>query len=208
MSKHSLGTLDQNLDTLWGAIKLYYESNKVPCRFSCMSWRMFAGPDNGYPKLKGKASEVRHLNFALDSIWEDAMDENDELHVLVKVALNASTRMERILDDNADQYKLPPIAADAFAEATLTYVQAQNRLANWGGSRLFNLTMKHHYLVHIAARAKFLNPRLGWCFLGEDFMGHMRELAASCLAGVPRGLRSKKIATKMVLALHCTLSKA
>ena len=48
---------------------------------------------------------------------------------------------------------------------------------------VFNITIKSHYLAHACIGAQWINPRKVWCFMGEDFMKHMRELGHSCCLG-------------------------
>ena len=201
------GSVDDNLNTLWDAIDLYYRTNKVACRYSCMKWNMFAGPKDGYPRLKGKAAEVRRIGYVLAHIWQQCMNVGDEIHVLINGGLQTSLRMEEIMDEYAHAYRFPPDIADEFMKSTITYVQIQMKLANLYGERLFLITMKHHYLIHISHRSKFINPRLGWCFMGEDFMHHLRQLALSCMIGTKRYKVSGKIAKKISIALHYQLSK-
>ena len=52
------------------------------------------------------------------------------------------------------------------------------------GLPLIAITLQLHYMLHGARATKFLNPRLSWCFQGDDYMQHMRVLAHSCLRGV------------------------
>ena len=51
------------------------------------------------------------------------------------------------------------------------------------GDMLFDITPKSHYLAHIGLFAKYLNPRLGWCYAGEDFMHTVRTLGARAAVG-------------------------
>ena len=159
-----------------------------------------------YPKLKGKAGEIRHLRRAILGIFLQSADRGDELLILLMIALEACCKLEDLIDAHKDEYVFPPDAAREFLETTMIYCQSQSRLSNWGGATVFKITMKHHYLVHAASRAGFLNPRLVWCFMGEDYMSHMRTLAGSCLKGVPAIKLSHKMAKKVSLAMHLQLS--
>jgi len=188
--------------TVWEAIDKYYIENSVPHRYSTIKETMFINGPAGYPKLKGTAAEIRHLGEVLFDIWLASMDPNDELHVLVKLALEASCTMERIINKHYDEYKIPDPDAQALLDASLQYCQAQSRLSNFNGLQIMNITMKLHYIVHACSRAKYLHPRFGWCFRGEDFMGTIRTVAAACLHGTPKQLVSKKIGKRMCRAMH------
>jgi len=184
------------------AIDKYYIENSVPHRYSTIKETMFINGPAGYPKLKVTAAEIRHLGEVLLDIWLEAMDINDELHVLVKLALEASCVMERILNRHYEAYKIPEPDATALLDACLEYCQAQSRMSNYNALQICNVTMKHHYMVHACSRAKYLHPRFGWCFRGEDFMGTVRTVAAACLHGSRKELVSKKIGQRMCRAMH------
>ena len=61
---------------------------------------------------------------------------------------------------------------------------------------LFNVTIKAHYIIHIAVTAKFLNPRLAMCYSGEDYMHHMKRLVQSSVRGTKRLRFTRKCVTK------------
>ena len=167
---------------------------------------MFKGKPDKFPKLKGRAAEIRHLGRPLLAMWQTAMDDDDTMHNLVLICLQASVLMENILDDTAGEYKLEPGLAGKFMAAALDYCQSQSALASWNDWPVFDITMKHHYILHIASRAQWIHPRLGWCFMGEDFMCRIRELAQSVVVGTPPRLISAKMANKIVWAIHFQLS--
>eukprot|EP00974_Lingulodinium_polyedra_P009032 863696-Lingulodinium_polyedra.AAC.1 len=53
------------------------------------------------------------------------------------------------------------------------------------GRQLFYFTEKAHYAQHIALDClvfKF-NPRFGWAYPDEDYMGRMAQVAKACLRG-------------------------
>ena len=67
---------------------------------------------------------------------------------------------------------------------------------------LFNTTIKTHYLKHIILRAAYQNPRMGMCYMFEDYMQHMkRMIARCCVVAGPRRL-SERIALRQRLVMH------
>ena len=48
---------------------------------------------------------------------------------------------------------------------------------------LFNHTIKFHYALQVARMAAYLNPRLLWCYRGEDMMSKVEVLCRSCTHG-------------------------
>ena len=65
----------------------------------------------------------------------------------------------------------------------LTEVQAYD--SGWGWERRWGTTIKFHMMLHIGIQARWLNPRLGWTYIDEDFMGLLKALGESCAPGTP-----------------------
>ena len=166
---------------------------------------MFKNGPGGFPKLKGKAAEIKHLTPAILEIWQDAMNPADSMHIAVHTCLTASVRLDEILDEHTG-FILPASVADEFLSNAVRYVQHNSLLANYLGLPLFNITMKLHYMLHGARNAKFLNPRVSWCFQGEDYMQHMRVLAHSCLRGLSMEQAQSKLLDKMLVAMHASFT--
>ena len=73
--------------------------------------------------------------------------------------------------------------------------------------KTFCITLGHIViLVHAAMRASEMNPRLGWCWLGEDFMCRMRQLMSSCTRGVKPADVGQKVARKWLRFMHLNLT--
>ena len=91
--------------------------------------------------------------------------------------------MERILNKHMDEYKIPEPDATILLEYCLQCCQAKSCISNYNNLQVGHVTMKAHYMVHACSRAKYLHPRFGWCFRGEDFMGKIRTVAAASIHG-------------------------
>ncbi len=151
-------------------------------RFTNVSENMYVAPA-GFPKLKGKAAEIRHLGKPLRDVF---------------------TMMEDILDEHQQEYCLPADAHQCFFDAVFAFLAILTALGNWyhgQGVLLFNFTIKCHYLVHIAYYSKYYNPRAAWCYSGEDFMQTIRKLVASCQRGTPPYLVCSKTLRKYASGL-------
>jgi hypothetical protein len=88
-------TPEVNLCTVWGAISGYYSHNRVVDTFRNMKLSMFtdpAAPRNTYPKLKGRAAEVKRLGPALLHVWERWGNAGDRIHQQVRAGLRHSIR--------------------------------------------------------------------------------------------------------------------
>ena len=168
-----------------------------------------ASPSNSMPCLKGKAGEIKKFGKVLLHLWEMHMD-HSRTHKEIRLVLRLTVRMNDIIDRNAGRFTLPAADANDFKKTTEQYCMLYSKIAKdyaRQGMYLFPLTIKFHYMLHIAARSKFINPRLTWCFMGEDFMNHVRTLTAACVVGTGKELVSRKIVFRVSKALHHQLSQ-
>ena len=67
--------------------------------------------------------------------------------------------------------------------ALLSYA-ALSRSSIQKGVKMWSVVPKFHYLWHAAYFARFQNPRMGWVFKDEDYMGRIARIAHSCSFGV------------------------
>ena len=170
---------------------------------------MYSPSDRSYPKLKGRAAENRHLTPALLHVWETYMSNDNRQHREVRLGLKLSWQLEEILNANADEAVLPTAAADEFERTTFDFLAIYTSLANFhmdGGSMLFNITIKSHYLLHCGLQARYLNPRLSWCYAGEDMMSKMKDLCSTCLRGNAARQATVKALAKYIYALHLMMT--
>lgn len=156
------------------------------------------GP-NKFPNLKGKGAELRHLAGPLHETFCKFMDSSKKEDRCMKLMLWLATRMEEIMDDHADDYKLPPEIATEFKDCTHAFFQLNTtlrRIFDERGVLLFNMVPKFHYLLHIGLIAQYMNPRLGWCYAGEDFMHRVKGIAQASQSGTPPAQVVNKIMVK------------
>lgn len=202
----------QKLERFWGYVKEHERATGRPS-FQNMRLSMFVGdvraPRTEFPRLKGRAAEVRACLPGLLAAWERVASPGNEFHQLVKVGLRASIGMDQVLEDNPTCWRLTGAAAAAFRKCTwrfLAVFSALARLANERGQRLFNVTMKAHYLAHLCLTCDTWNPRAHWTFQSEDWMHVQRTLAQACVRGTPIHMLASKMLSKYRLALHLRLA--
>ena len=202
-----------NLQEVFSLIKKYYVANATPTRYENMTLSMIVGdvqnPQNKYPKLKGRASEVRHLGGALLEVWERFMDrgggEAGTLHKKVRLGLRMSVCIENVLTRCKHHYKLEGDDLSEYEKAIWGFLSVQNSLAHdmvRAKKKLFNVTIKSHCLGHSALRAGFINPVLEWCYGGESMMHTTKTLAASCVARSPPSGMYEKFWIKYRCGVH------
>ena len=184
------GCPEANLQALWATIDAWYHTEEgkkhASNAYTNITLNMFCSandPLNSAPLLKGRAAEICALTPALGHAWRQHSDPSDEHHKAIRLLLKLSATLDRILHEHKEVDALPPSEAERFKQSAfnmlLLYSQV-NQHSSANGMRLFNITIKCHYLLHIALDARFLNPRQGWCYRGEDMMNKTKILAASC----------------------------
>ena len=187
------------------------QARKIVDRFQNLRLNMFLdprSPHSTFPRLKGRAAEVRNLGPGLLAAFQQHMDSGSQVDKQIKLALKASVRFEEILTEHKDAVQLPESAVVELQSAVHAFLMCCSALAHKfreEGRPVFNVTVKFHYLAHAALQAKHLNPRLGWCYAGEDYMAKIKRVAASCLRGTPAHLVSGKMAAKYVQGMHARL---
>ena len=106
----------------------------------------------GFPELRGQASEIKHISKALLLLCDQGRSIGDRLHDYIYMGLEASYKLEEILEFHRGEYNLPAEASRHFIRYALQYCQSCNLLYNLENDRLFNATYKHHALLHLAFR--------------------------------------------------------
>tara|TARA_B110000196_G_scaffold313756_1_gene320891 strand:+ start:626 stop:1255 length:630 start_codon:yes stop_codon:yes gene_type:complete len=191
------------MEALWAELLQWWRDHPVRDRYRALKISMWTKPDDphgNFPKLKGKAIEVRSLVQALAGIWGNHMNPALPEHLAVLQGLKSSALMDEVLDSFPDSDVLPPDALKEFVDASWDYAKFQNGLADFYNKThaywIFDVTIKTHWTLHCAMEAPFLNPRLSWNFAGEDFMMKCRELHQSCCKGNSPAQSITKFATK------------
>jgi hypothetical protein len=206
-------TASHNMNVVWDHIHAWYKAHPAQRSvFSALRLSMFTVPEDptaSYPCLKGQASSIRHLGPALLSAWREFADMSDMLHKQIELALTFSVDMEHIVDQHVDCATLPPDSAERFHAAVFDFLACYTFIAKHfvevpvGRRRkLFNVTVKFHYLAHIGLLAWALNPRYGWCYSGEDMMQKTKRLAHSCLRGLGTDAAPSKMLVKYMFGMH------
>ena len=144
---------------------------------------------NKFPKLKGRAAEIREVIPCLPDVWNEVANMECAHHIQVRTLLQCSCEMERIVDAHKNEYVWPTDVAAQFKTCGFAYNTLMSALCKAYGRRglqsmkLFNVVPKTHYLAHICLVSQYINPRLAWCYMGEDFMQRIRKVAGGCMRG-------------------------
>lgn len=142
--------------------------------------------ETSYHQLRGRAAEIKGLGKPLLKVWEHYMNKALSMHNRIRLMLQLNCDLDDQLDSHKGCYRLPLDAAAAHATTAFTMMSLYQELGEElqeEGIRCFSVTIKHHVLCHCALNAKWLHPRLTYCFSGEDFMGVVQKLWANCTRG-------------------------
>lgn len=193
-----------NLDIIWEECVEYCKNRGIKDRYRQMKpalvWNTRA-PHLHFPKMRGKMVEVRNLGEPLLHVWSARCDPANVVHQQITFMLRCSVKIERMLKDHRHLYRYPPDLAAEFLKTTEHYLQLTSSVARQyaeSGKLVFDVTTKHHILWHCAKSAELLNPSRSWCYMGEDFMQHVRKLAASSIAGTKAAFVGAKVLKKWI----------
>ena len=202
----------ENLARVVLKAKEWWTANKYGDHFNNIKLSMFHDPAKPYeqfPKLKGRAAEIKNLVPALLHIWTAYSDPTDTLHKLISFGLRCSHRLDQIMHEHVKDDVLPPDTAREWKTCVFAFLACQTKLArsfNNDGFKLFNVTVKSHALAHIGLDAQKLNPRRGWCYAGEHMMHNQRVLASSCCRGNTAHQASSKMTQKYRFGMHLQMT--
>ena len=160
---------------------------------------------NGTPKLRGKAGEIRHFADIIVRLWQRHMSGELLVHKQIHLLLKLSARMEQLITDNREEIAFPPPEARKFATACQEMLSLHAVLANHFAEEeadLFTLTSKCHMLQQISLLAGCINPRLVWRFSGEDMQNRAQQLAQASVKGNNAASAVNKIVRHYRLAMQ------
>jgi len=114
-------------------------------------------------------------------------------------------KIDDILDELNLELFLPRAAATTLMSAVenhLLHYGHLSYLADRQGHLLFTAAPKHHMMYHWGAKAMFLNPRRTACFLDDDYVNVIKNIARSCTAGLKLHKIVASVAVKHRWGLH------
>lgn len=204
------GEPSQNLQTCWGFIQQYYKDHKVEIRYRYLNKLTMFMRKKKCPKLRGKACEIKYFGTVLLALWTRFMNPSISLHKKVLLMLKLNCRMEALINEHKATVSFPEEAAKEFQDAAFAMCALQQVCSKHfeeEGHTLFATTSKNHMLQHIAVLSKHINPRLCWCFTGEDMMHKCQTLLQTCIKGVKNPQATVKAASHYRVGLHSLFQK-
>ena len=98
---------EENLKNAWTFLKSYFKNNKTPTPFRYINKLSMFVRMNRFPKLRGKASEVRHLGPALRALWHAYMKPAIALHRKILTMLKCNVGLEQMLTEFKEDFAFP-----------------------------------------------------------------------------------------------------
>ena len=204
----------QGLQLIWNlyvhlklfSVTVVYHHKKAQgtsSKFSDLRLTMFVNAGD-FPKLKGKANELRHFAGPLMEACVAFLDDIVQQHRHMKLLLAMAIKMESILDTDAAVYQLTPSQSTEFREAAYAFANLNTALGQHYHPLhvlLFNHTIKFHYALHLGHCAELIHPRLAWCYTGEDFMQKVKGITQSSHLGTAPHKVAHTIMVKYVQGL-------
>ena len=181
----------QNMERIWTEICGAYRDGGMTAQFSSLGLSSFcdpAAPNFHYPRLKGKAAEIKHLFPAIMIVWDRHMDRNSDEQKLVFRLLEEQQHLQDLIDEDATAFHMEQASSRDVCRVVDLVLSLYSRLASSADNErrlLWNVLPKHHALWHFARQAAFLHPRRGACYQDEDFMGRVKGVVQSCTAATP-----------------------
>ena len=136
-------------------------------------------PQQSHPMLRAKGAECKHLVPVVAHICRELSNGSEE-------DTHRSDLLTALADfgDLMDSSPMVPSAEVSSTATELMRSALQN--ADWlqqhalaTGTPLWHIVFKHHFAEHLAGSFVYLNPKYGWCFKMEDYVGRISILAHS-----------------------------
>ena len=193
-------TPEERLDAIWNRIQELYSERDQQMRLTRMTnltISMFTdknAPFKSHPQLKCKGAECRHLLPIMAQI-------SQECHSGSEIDEHRTKMLEAVslFGDLMDRCGPVPtgVQATMARQAMIDVLFHSHQLrahAEANDSQLWHIVYKHHFAEHLSEQFRWMNPRFGWCFKSEDFIGRISLMAHSTAFGT----RSIDLASKIM----------
>ncbi|CAL1154405.1 unnamed protein product, partial [Cladocopium goreaui] len=137
---------------------------------------------SGYPKLKGRSSDIKGLCAALKACWMANMRAGVLQDQQIAAFLELNLDIHGLLEDYSPKYgfmSLPAPQCDELYTKGLAMAQLHVCLLQHYAQQevlIWNLTSKTHYCLHSFYLARWLHPSLTRAFKGESTMKAVQTL--------------------------------
>ncbi len=174
-----------------------------------MKLSLFEPQESPFPKLKVKGAECKHLGPPLLQVMRQHLSPLIPMEKHMLDLVGYSVRIEELLDAHKEQVLLPMATAEEVKNLTTALNMTLTVLGHHfhgEGTRLFGFTIKNHYLMHIGIMAKYMSPRMGSCYAGEDFVRITKKIIRASPRGCPPHKLVDPVMRKYLQGMHFTFT--
>lgn len=184
-----------NLRTVSQFFQTYQKEHKVQNRYRHRldKLSMFK-KKTGFPKLKGRAADIKGLDSTISKCWQSFMDHSNPQHVQIAAFLELNVQIANILHTYSPTFgylAIPEEPHAQFRTAAMTMAQLHVQLQDHYktvGQQLFNITSKTHFVLHAVMLSRYIHPSLNWCFLEKLSWSHHRRFSRVACLGTNIGM--------------------
>ena len=203
-----VGTIPNRIAELWGLIVSAYDILGTDSRHKIKPIKREhfcdpQAPHKSFPLLHSSAIKGKECRYLVDALLVICQSRQANDHQKTRfLAVQKLSNVHRLMESSS--YFLAPADARELQTSMRHFLLLYNKLAKeamQAGVMMWSIVPKHHYCVHLAEQAVFLNPRFAWCYSSETMIGRITALAASCLAGTPSHLVPSKVIQKYGIAM-------
>ena len=199
------GVLSDQVLVLWNLTQKFYDDTKVGDRLNKLELKDYCNPKSphsNYPVFNaGSMTKCRRLvPFAAQLSRDFNLGSRRDAHR--QCAFEALERVYNIILTGPDH--LPDQTVSNLRSTIDDFLAHQAWLNKQGLERnvfVYNCTIKSHYLWHLGEDSKWQNPRLGWTYQDEDFVGRIAALCRSVTRSTGAVQRQRALLSKYGLAM-------
>jgi len=137
------------------------------------------------------------------------MDGADAQHRKIKLALQKCVKIDRLIDAPGNEFVMEGDTLAAYQNAIRYFLVLQNSLAKYYNTRsirIFDITIKSHYLAHSGIQAAWLHPKKAYCYKGEDLMQRIKTVVSYARDGICAQAVGSRAMEKYCVGMHFELS--
>ena len=123
-------------------------------------------PKKGFPKIRGRASDVQSLDHALLALFSAHMLEDNLQHRQIRLFLDLNLQLSKLMEEPGPRYGFPALPAEQARKAFqlgCQMAQLHTMLTNFykeQGRAIFNQTSKTHFVLHSLMLCWFIHPSM------------------------------------------------
>ena len=201
---------EQALADLWRRIQEIYVEEGTPSRLTNLQMSMIVDVKHPFAEFAClravKAAETRYLVPVLARIMDERAQDTVEQHAALACLLLAKFYAQldcaSMLPGEETANEIDQTMVQFLLECTWLEAWAEKE-----ARKLFHIVPKHHMARHLGFQTHWLNPRWGWTYKAESWVGKLSHQAHSCLPGCRTTRVTQPLVEKYSMLLHLRLTR-